>query len=233
MTLMSHQEGASSLLLQLSSALVHAEAAAAEEDTLEADTREAAGTIVEAASNILEFSSNVSAWDFCPCNVDMHMIWQQSACVCIQPLRRCLRLPFITNTRPRQKPTKLKRSNSSYKYDFCLFQKRVSDALLAALSNTQSALLNYQRTNEAATVISQEHISVLVNRWDDFSSTCYICFWACLEFSTTPDGWVCCVLGFSVWESDMSANTHQSCLTWLHICVALSVRLCNSHNAGN
>lgn len=48
--------------------------------------------------------------------------------------------------------------------ELCPFQKSVSDALLAALSNTQSALLKYQDTNEAPTVIAQEHISVLVNR---------------------------------------------------------------------
>ncbi|XP_041858595.1 polycystic kidney disease protein 1-like 2 [Melanotaenia boesemani] len=42
--------------------------------------------------------------------------------------------------------------------------KNVSDALLGALNNIQSALLNYKETNEGPTVISQSIISILVNR---------------------------------------------------------------------
>lgn len=62
MTLTCHQEAASSLLLQLSSALAHVEGEESlEAETLEAETLEAAGTIVEAANNILDFPSSVSA----------------------------------------------------------------------------------------------------------------------------------------------------------------------------
>lgn len=61
MTLTCHQEEASSLLLQLSSALVHVEVPAEDEEALKAETLVAANTIVKAANNILDFSSSVSA----------------------------------------------------------------------------------------------------------------------------------------------------------------------------
>lgn len=65
MTPTCHQEEASSLLLLLSSALVHVEVAGEEEEVLEAETLEAADAIVEAANSILDVSSSVSAWNFC------------------------------------------------------------------------------------------------------------------------------------------------------------------------
>ncbi|XP_067459444.1 polycystin-1-like protein 2 [Thunnus thynnus] len=43
-------------------------------------------------------------------------------------------------------------------------QKNISDALLVALYNTQSALLTFKETNEGPTIIQQAHIGVFVNR---------------------------------------------------------------------
>lgn len=43
-------------------------------------------------------------------------------------------------------------------------QKNISDALLVALNNTQSALLTFKNANEGPTIIKQGHISVFVNR---------------------------------------------------------------------
>ncbi|XP_042283303.1 polycystic kidney disease protein 1-like 2 [Thunnus maccoyii] len=42
--------------------------------------------------------------------------------------------------------------------------KNISDALLVALYNTQSALLTFKETNEGPTIIQQAHIGVFVNR---------------------------------------------------------------------
>lgn len=44
------------------------------------------------------------------------------------------------------------------------FQKNISDALLLALHNTQSALLTFKGDNEEPIVIQKAHIGMLVNR---------------------------------------------------------------------
>lgn len=43
-------------------------------------------------------------------------------------------------------------------------QKNVSDVLLVALTDTQSALLKFKNVNEGPTIIQEAHIKMSVNR---------------------------------------------------------------------
>lgn len=167
------QEEASLLFTNLSSSLLLMNVNKTEENTKEMHF--AASTIMEGASNILDYSSNVSCLTVKTKAMLMSFKYYMCRSVTVtlqEHIQHGCSLAYPRNIYSSKTvfhqphwsshlcPIPCHKVNALC----CHLQKNISDALLNALMNTQSALLRLKDVNEGPTIIQLAHISVFVKR---------------------------------------------------------------------